>query len=201
MPPSPLATSLQAYLQQLNQSNDGQPAVLSGFMARGGAIRPIPGDEVPYAGAVAAASEDGHSGIKPAIANGDNVKILADLYGRLFAVPFPPTVSAVLLSATTSSTGEADRIVTGAHTLLEVEAYNNTGSVLYLMTFDSTTVPANGTVPKFTAVPVAVGDTTAISLDPYGLAYSDGIVAALSTTPMFLTIAGATAGSISIFYR
>jgi hypothetical protein len=198
---NPLGTALQAYLDSLRKSESGTPSQLAGYIARDGKIYPWPGDSVPYTGAIAAASEDGESGIKPAQDNGDNAKILADLFGRLFAVPFPPTVSAVLLSATTSAAGENSRIVEGEHTLLEVEAYNATGNKLYLMVFDSATLPADGTVPLFTAVPVATDDTTAISLDPYGLPFTEGIVAALSTTPLVLTLAGATAGSISIFYR
>jgi hypothetical protein len=69
------------------------------------------------------------------------------------------------------------------------------------MVFDSATLPANGTVPKFTTVPVAIGDPPALSLDPYGLPFTEGIAVAFSSTPLSLTIAGANAGSISIFYR
>jgi hypothetical protein len=181
MPPSPLATSLQAYLQQLNQSNDGQPAALSGFMSRGGAIRPIPGDEVPYAGAVAAASEDGHSGIKPAIADGDNVKILADRYGRLWV----RLSGGASKDATTSATGETERELAGAHTLLEYAGLNLNGGPAYLMVFDSATIPVNGTVPALTALPVASGEFGSIEVE--GLDFSEGISVCFSSTALTLT--------------
>lgn len=107
-------------------------------------------------------------------------------------------------SATTSPTGENSRIVKVQqdNTLLleEFLVYNNTGGALYAMIFDSETLPANGLVPAVTAITVASGDTVSGELEENGLPFTHGICIVLSTTPLILTIAAATAGSITIFY-
>jgi len=178
---NPLATSLLAYLKSLAQSSKESSAQLIGFISSGGTILPVPGDEVPYAGAVAASSTDGGSGIKPAANNGDNVKILADQYGRLWI-----REGASLASATTSATGELDHLVAGEHILNEYAGLNQSGSTMYLMVFDSATAVANGTVPTLTGVPVTTGQFGSVELAP-GVVFLNGIYVTFSSTPFSLT--------------
>ena len=178
---NPLATSLLTYLKSLAKSSGESAAQLAGFMSSGGQILPVPGDEVPYAGAVAASSTDGGSGIKPAANNGDNVKILADEVGRLWI-----REGASLASATTSPTGELDRLVDGQHILNEYAGLNQSGSTMYLMVFDSDAAVANGTVPTLTGVPVTTGQFGSVELTP-GVTFIHGIYVTFSSTPLSLT--------------
>lgn len=108
-------------------------------------------------------------------------------------------------SATLNPNGENERIVKvqADNTLLfeEFIAYNNTGGALYAMIFDSATTPTNGDVPDITAIAMAAGETVSGEVEDRGVPFTKGICVVFSTTPLALTIAGATAGSITIFYR
>ncbi|KKN33941.1 hypothetical protein LCGC14_0798590 [marine sediment metagenome] len=61
---------------------------------------------------------------------------------------------------------------------------------LFLHIFDLAALPANGTVPDFTSVPIRPQGSQGISFDP-GLPMATGIVLAASTTRTTLTLAGA----------
>jgi hypothetical protein len=82
-------------------------------------------------------------------------------------------------------------------TLLRIRALN-VGSLLWLMFFDSATVPTNGTVPLLAPIPVAA-TTGVIDVDwnedigsagLLGIQLSNGLVWAASTTSASLTVDG-----------
>lgn len=200
MAANPRGTPLDAQLEALDRSADDQPATLVGFITRDGRIRPIPGQQVPWVGATATASSDGYKGIAPATDDGDEVKIAADLYGHLYVIVAPPSTSPWSKSATSSPAGEASHSVAKPATWLEVVAFNNTAATAYLMIFDDATLPANGTVPDVTAIAVGAGDTVAVDVGPDGLTFTKGVTVALSSTPLSLTLDGAT-NSFTIVYH
>jgi hypothetical protein len=77
-----------------------------------------------------------------------------------------------------------------AGALADAVATNNGGSFLYLMIFDSATVPGNGTVPKFQAIPLPATATGTINFKELSLSLmmTHGICWAASTTATALTI-------------
>jgi hypothetical protein len=81
---------------------------------------------------------------------------------------------------------------TGPGRLTYLQLYNNNASTRYVMLFDATALPANGTNPL---VMQGVGATQSIAKElafpPEGLIFNSGLVIALSSTPGSLTIAGA----------
>jgi hypothetical protein len=85
-------------------------------------------------------------------------------------------------------------------TWLEAVAYNGSGAPAFLMIFDATTLPADGTVPSVTAIAVGVGDTVAVDVGPDGLTFVNGVTIALSSTPLTLTAVAATS-SYTIVYH
>jgi len=194
-PPNPRVTPLQSELEGQSKSDDGTPASLAGFIARGGQVKPIPGDVAPYSVGLATASADGRTGVAPAAADGDKVVILADRYGRLWTAGTAPE----LYSSTTNPAGEASRVVAGAHVFVEALAYNGSGVAAFLMIFDAAALPPNGTVPAIAAVDVASGASVAIDAGPGGLSFVNGIVAVLSSTPFSLT--AVNPNSFTIVYR
>lgn len=199
MAANPLLTNLQTWLKQLLGRTNSRPEPM-GFLAYDGQIKAVPGDYVPLFGAVATASDDASSGVKPATDNGDLVRILADKLGRLWVVQAAPAVSPWTKTATTSPTGEASRSVAVPATWLEAVAYNNTGAPAFLMIFDAIALPANGTVPSVTCIAVGVGDTVAVDVGPDGLTFTTGVTVALSSTPLTLTVVGVT-NSFTIVYH
>ena len=87
---------------------------------------------------------------------------------------------------------EASRVVKASSgTLRDVYVYQASGSLLYLQLFNAAALPANGTVPSFTPIPVPTGSMAFIDFGTDGIILSTGIVAALSTTAATLTVAGA----------
>lgn len=197
--PNPRATALQSQLEEQSKSDDGTPAQLGGFIARGGAVKPVPGDLAPYGVALATASADGRTGVAPAAEDGDKVIILADRFGRLWSAGTAPD----FFSSTVSNTGEISRSVVPPAgeflTFVEVVAYNGTGAKAYLLLFDSATLPANGTVPTIAAIAADVDETVSAEADP-GVIFPLGITAVFSTTPFALTAIAGSA-SYTIFYR
>lgn len=78
-------------------------------------------------------------------------------------------------------------------TLRSVKALNTSGATLYLHVFDLTALPANGTAPDRTPIPIAAGDVNGDSW-PGGTTMAVGCVAALSSTIATLTLAATSCG-------
>ena len=84
---------------------------------------------------------------------------------------------------------------------IEVE---NFGAACYLMLFDANSLPANGAVPSFPPKYLATG-TSSVPFSYYftpnnhvGIQLSNGLVAAISTTPQTLALATASSNWISL---
>lgn len=73
--------------------------------------------------------------------------------------------------------------------LYQARAYNSNGSTRYLMLFDATAVPANGSVPV-ALVPLTTKTSAVIDFGTIGYSFKTGIVAVLSTNDGSLTLAG-----------
>jgi hypothetical protein len=81
-------------------------------------------------------------------------------------------------------------------TFLRAFATNTSGSNLYLMVFDATSLPTNGTAPRIRPVLVAANSQATLdisllqALGLYGLMLNTGLVWAASTTAGTLTADG-----------
>lgn len=75
--------------------------------------------------------------------------------------------------------------------LFSVTAENSSGSDLWLLVFDATSLPANGTAPTLAPVKITAGATGGYDFNIAGCHFSNGIVAANSTTDRALTNGGA----------
>lgn len=86
---------------------------------------------------------------------------------------------------------EASHIISAsACTLRSAKAYNSSGGTLYLQVFNAASLPANGTAPARTPIPVLAGDVNGDAWEG-GTRLSTGCVLALSSTIATLTVAGA----------
>lgn len=96
------------------------------------------------------------------------------------------------LSNSTSTALEASRIVkASAGTLFVISGFNNKASDQYIQVFDSTSIPANGTVPKITiyaAAGMPFGYTAPVGS---GRSFSTGIVVCNSSTGNTKTLGSA----------
>lgn len=74
-----------------------------------------------------------------------------------------------------------------------ISPYNNNAATRYLMVFDATAVPVNGTAPLF-MFPIAANSAPQkeLAFPPDGLLCRNGLVVAISTTAVTLTIGAAT---------
>lgn len=95
-------------------------------------------------------------------------------------------------SEVASTAAEASKVVkASAGRLYSVSVSNANAATRYLMVFNATSLPGNGTVPVFTPIKVSTGDQgQAAFFDINGKYFSTGIVVAMSSTQNTLTIAG-----------
>lgn len=107
----------------------------------------------------------------------------------------------LLSSHTIATGGEISRIVDEPVRFYECEAFNATGGDLYMLVFDATSVPANGTVPILPACRVPTLSTVALAIPEGGIDCNKGVVVVFSSTSLTLTVAGVASGSIAIQYR
>ena len=107
----------------------------------------------------------------------------------------------LLSSHTLAAAGEISRIVDEPLRFYECEAFNATTGDLYMLVFDDTAVPANGTVPILPACRIPTLSTVALAIPEGGIDCFHGVVVVFSTTPLTLTVVGAPSGSIAIQYR
>ena len=92
-----------------------------------------------------------------------------------------------------STAWEASRVVSTSNSIFYSAALSNKGSSnLYLMVFDASSLPANGTVPTMPPLLVGTTGTRSISNIPLPDKFSTGIVVAASTTQESLTVSTGT---------
>lgn len=72
--------------------------------------------------------------------------------------------------------------------LISVDGFNNAVATRYIMLFNGTAVPANGTVPYVTPIAVSTGANFSFTMPGGRLSFPTGIVWASSTTATSLTI-------------
>jgi len=97
-----------------------------------------------------------------------------------------------------STAWEASRVVaTNSSIFYSAALSNKGGSNLYLMVFDASSLPANGTVPTMPPLLVGTTDTRSISNLPLPDKFSTGIVVAASSTQENLTV---STGTDAFFY-
>ena len=94
-----------------------------------------------------------------------------------------------------SSGADVDSLVikASAGQLLQIDALNANAAVRFLHIFDLAAVPANGTAPDYNPLPVTGGGAGVVAFfwGDSGLPMGTGIVVAVSTTRVTLTLAGA----------
>lgn len=79
--------------------------------------------------------------------------------------------------------------------ILYLNAYNNNAAVRYLMLFDATALPANGTTPLLMQAMTATASIPKeLAFPPEGMTFTNGLVIAVSSTAASLTLAGADLG-------
>ena len=78
-------------------------------------------------------------------------------------------------------------VSSAACTLRSIKALNNSGSTLYLHTFDANSLPIDGTPPDRTPIPIGAGSVNGDQWEG-GTVMFNGCVAALSSTLATLTI-------------
>ena len=107
------------------------------------------------------------------------------------------TTLAQVLVALTPATHVGSSVLEASHvisiapkSLRSAKVLNTSASPLYLMVFDATSLPVNGTAPSRTPIPVEAGDVNGDDW-PGGTALATGCVVALSSTVATLTVAGA----------
>lgn len=155
-------------------------------------------DDGPFVWPQGMVSVDGTTGITPQTVPGGPQKIGVDPWGRLWITSADELPNSYL--ATSVGTGEtSSSIAVGGHRLVEVAVFNPSGGTLFLQVFDLVGVPADGTVPAITAIPVPANTTVAVEIDD-GILFGNGITVVLSTTALVLTASGVSA-SFTIVYR
>jgi hypothetical protein len=100
--------------------------------------------------------------------------------------------SALRVNSTVFESGKV--IKNSAGTLISLQGYTNSSTDQYLLFFDSTTVPANGTTPVW-FVPIVANSYFAIEVPLTGIPFTTGISVSNSTT-----IPTKTAGSNNIWF-
>jgi len=107
----------------------------------------------------------------------------------------PDTTSTFSITPYASTALEASAVVkASAGNLYGFVAANNNAALRYVMVFNLTALPANGTVPTIPGLPIsASGGVLPFDTGKFGNYFNTGIVIALSTTQFSLTLAGADA--------
>lgn len=93
--------------------------------------------------------------------------------------------------AYSSAAAESNHVVTGQHYVQSIYAWSSVAG--YLMTFDATSVPADGAVTPKECIPVPAGSYGAHELVATQDNYGAGLVLVYSTTGCFTKTASATA--------
>lgn len=107
-------------------------------------------------------------------------------------LPVTPIGAGVVYSRWASAALEGSHVVAAIPgSLRDVYAKNASGGKLYLMVFDAAALPANGTKPGLSPLPVPADSFGWFDFADDALVCAAGIVVAFSTTDSTLTVAGA----------
>lgn len=90
-------------------------------------------------------------------------------------------------------------LCTQKQSVKRVGADNTGAAIAYLMLFDATTLPANGTVPEFERA-IPIGQAGELVFGDAGEVFSTGLVAALSSTAASLTLVATAVGWFQATY-
>jgi hypothetical protein len=130
----------------------------------------------------------------PTTTTGNPQRLQCDKNGRLLIAKQSDT------SYVRSTSLENSHVVkTSAGTLYELHGFNDGSVTLYLMLFNTTSVPANGTAP-LERFRIPAGGSIAYS-PGQPISLGTGIVWAASTTPNTLTIDTASKSYVSVAYQ
>lgn len=138
---------------------------------------------------------------------GSSGPMAIDQYGRLIVVP--AAMGTAFGVAAPSWYNEADTyqgiIDTGVGTMHGFFASNEGASKVWLMFFDSATVPADGAEPILPGIPLLLADTTNVGTASAeftrGRGYTTGLCWAISSTPDTLTIDNTATVGLAVEYR
>jgi hypothetical protein len=124
----------------------------------------------------------------PPVGNGEYSKMRCDANGNLLVNASSPVPGS---STPFNSAGDVASLVISAAPadLLQLIALNVAGGTRYALLFDAVALPPNGTIPDWVGLPLGRDQFVAFTFGD-GLAFSTGIVVALSTTRTILTLAG-----------
>lgn len=117
--------------------------------------------------------------------------------GEAFVTDVPPqnatTAAAVALSEAESTALEASRVIkASAGTLFRFGFFNNNAAARFILLHNTTSLPADGQVPKIWW-PVAAGQRLDFNFGRFGIRFTTGITACISTTGPTKTIGGSDA--------
>jgi len=133
----------------------------------------------------------GNTGRTALAANGDYTPLATGLAGEQFHAMVPEANSSWALSNSDSTALEASRVIkSSAGKLYKLRIVNTLGSAQYVHLFNSTTVPADATVPIVVGY-VAAGAVLEMDFTQYGRLFSTGIAVSNSSTPAAKTIGAA----------
>lgn len=122
---------------------------------------------------------------------GDYSPLAVGPAGGLYAAQIPNAESGWSLSSSDSTALEASRVIkSSAGKLYRLQCLNTNAAVRYLQIFNSTTLPADATVPVFT-IPVGIGAFVELDFTSMGRYFSTGIVVCNSSTIGTKTIGAA----------
>jgi hypothetical protein len=121
-----------------------------------------------------------------------NLKV--DANGVAYTTPAPSSLPGAAITAVVSTTTESGHILKASPGNLYSVTVTTAGTAGFLMTFNSTTVPADGAVTPIDCVVAPASSSTSLNVaGSPPTAYSTGISVALSTTGCFTKTASATA--------
>lgn len=124
-------------------------------------------------------------------ADNDYTPLAVGLAGEVFSPPVPEANSAWALSASDSVALEASRVIkASAGKLYKLRITNTLGSSQFIQLFNSTTVPADTTVPTLVTV-VNANSVLELDFTIYGRLFSTGISVSNSSTADTKTIGAA----------
>lgn len=108
----------------------------------------------------------------------------------------PSTAAAAIVTNVDSTSYEASHLISNSPaTLIGCSGYNSKTSTQYILFFNSTTVPSDGTSPSIAPIAVGASSSFAIDFGIYGRPFSLGIAVSNSSTANTKTI-----GSADVWY-
>jgi hypothetical protein len=128
------------------------------------------------------------------VSSGQSQPLDADAYGRLRTIPGQPVAGVDYGTSWMDSSALVNSMVVkvGAGNVLQVIGFNDSGSNVYLQLFNATSLPGNGTAPRY-SFKIAANANFSLDLTARARPFATGIVLAGSTTPATLTVTASPA--------